>query len=167
MSAENILKLVEQLLEEEDLDGVRLDDSDAIRTGLVGEFGEWYCDIEVLPLSDTISVLGVLSYMSWEVPDERRAVAAQLINRTNSESVLVGNFEMDENDGQIRYRTSVAFESEEEISLQTVRHLTLLNWTVIDHHFMLFASCLEDGMALDQAWDAWIAQMSDESGEEE
>lgn len=171
MSTQNVLTLVEQLLEEEELDGVRLEDSDAIRTGLQGEFGEWYCDIEVLPLSEHISVLGILSYMMWEVAPEHHAAAFQLINRINSESVLVGNFEMDEADGQVRYRTSLPFEDSAEVTLQSLRHLVLLNWTVVDHHMPLFTACLVDGDALDVAWDGWISAMGDdgddEGGEEE
>lgn len=172
MSTEKVLKLVEQLLEEEELDGVHLEDSDAIRTGLQGEFGEWYCDIEVLPLSEHISVLGILSYMMWEVAPEHRATAYQLINRINSESVLVGNFEMDEADGQVRYRTSLPFEDSAEVTLQGLRHLVLLNWTVVDHHMPLFTACLVDGEALDAAWDSWISAMGEEGedgedGEEE
>jgi hypothetical protein len=79
------------------------EEADRLLIPVRGESGIWEC--HVIVLDDEREVL-VLSMLPVDVPPERRAAVAEAINRANY-GLRLGNFEMDHDDGEVRFRTSV------------------------------------------------------------
>ena len=70
-------------------------------------------------------VLLCYSVRDERVPEERRAAVAELLTRLNY-PLLVGSFDMDFADGEVRFRSSVDFEGDEP-SAALVRNVVLPN----------------------------------------
>ena len=157
----------ERFLEENELDAVVLEDSDTLRTGVQGEFGDWICDLELLSFDEDMQVVGVLSYLEWSAPQERHDAALRLINRINSQGLVVGNFEMDEEDGQLRLRSSISFGPSDQISYEMLSTMIFLNWTILEEHIPLLTQVLLDGDDLEEAWTSWSQQEDEDEDEDD
>lgn len=68
-----------------------------------GKNGRWTCYAQAIEHMDVFAFYSVLSV---NAPAERRAEVAEFITRANYGLVL-GNFEMDLRDGEIRYKTTI------------------------------------------------------------
>jgi hypothetical protein len=75
----------------------------------------------------------IYSLLPTTVPEERRTVVAEFLTRANYGLVL-GNFEMDFDDGEVRYKTSADVEGGElsEVMLET---LFRVNVSTMDRYF--------------------------------
>lgn len=164
----SIIDQVLSFLEEEGCDAVVLKEDRAVRTGLQGENGEWICDIELVPMSPEVYVLGIMSYPDeeeWDALNEdQMQVARQLANRINFEYMLFGSFEIDPKDGSWRLRTSLAF-TEEEFSVELLKHAMFINWTEMDYYYPLLGTVLIDGEDFEDTWADFEDQMEEEVGE--
>jgi hypothetical protein len=71
----------------------------------LGRNGDW----EVFCRSrDPVSQVAVYSILSVAVPADRRARVAELLTRANY-GLIIGNFELDLDDGELRFKTSIDF----------------------------------------------------------
>ncbi len=95
-----------------------------------GLHGEWICIVRVFPESERLLVYSILPE---NVPVDRRPRLAELFARINY-GLVVGNFEMDWADGEVRYKTSIDLES--IIPTATVvRNLIFSNFFSTDRYF--------------------------------
>ncbi len=76
-----------------------------------------------------VALYGVLPFA---VGPERRADALELITRINYGQVI-GNFEMDLDDGELRFKTSLDFDGA-ELTLELLRQLFAANVAVMSHY---------------------------------
>lgn len=67
------------------------------------------------------------------VPEERRVAMAELITRANYD-LIIGNFELDMTDGEIRFKTSIDVEGD-ELSTALVQNLVVPNVVQMDTYF--------------------------------
>jgi hypothetical protein len=95
-----------------------------------GLHGEWICIVRVFPESERLLVYSILTE---NVPVERRPRIAELFVRINYGLVL-GNFEMDWEDGEVRYKTSMDLESITPTAT-VVRNLIFSNFFSTDRYF--------------------------------
>lgn len=144
-----IIDEVLDLLEENDLDCLVLEEDVAVKTAMAGKHGAWTCNIEVLQMTDTLYALGILSRYIELVQEKRRGVVCVLLNSINYNYVPVGNFEMDMSDGEVTFRTSVAFEDASEISEAVIAHTIYLNWTEIDRFIPAIEAVINGSSPLD------------------
>jgi len=103
------------------------DDKPVILTGFNGDNGRWQC-VAVGNPKDCSLVF--MSLLPCKAPASRRTACAELLTRINY-NLTHGCFEMDFEDGEIRFRTSVAL-GEEPPSAETVDHLVFRNLCVVD-----------------------------------
>lgn len=68
-----------------------------------GDNGEWVCFTRIKETSDQVIFLSVLEE---KVPEDKRVKLAEFLTRANF-GLNIGNFEMDFEDGEIRYKTSL------------------------------------------------------------
>ncbi len=68
-----------------------------------GEHGRWTCIAQVV---EEEALVLFYSACPFTVPVDRRVAVGELLHRVNF-SLLIGNFELDWEEGHIRYRTSV------------------------------------------------------------
>lgn len=71
-----------------------------------------------------------LSICSANVPNDKRVVMSELLTRINYGSFL-GNFEMDYEDGEIRYKTSICCKSS-ELTINIIEHIIMANIVMMD-----------------------------------
>ena len=83
------------------------------------------------------------SMLEFKVPPERRQAMAELLTRANYR-LLVGNFEMDFADGQVRFRTSLDVEGG-ELTEQMLRNLVYGNVLVMNEYLPAITSVANSG----------------------
>ena len=119
-----ILDAVEEFLKEDEWPYRPLEDRTVLQAGFRGQNGEWTCYARA---RDEQSQLIFYSVCPFRCEAERRAAAAEFLIRANY-GLLLGAFEMDYSDGEIRYRTGISLEG---IKLNTVVIKTLLYENVL------------------------------------
>ncbi len=72
------------------------------------------------------------SILQKKVPPERRQAMAEFLTRANY-GLILGNFEMDFRDGELRYKTSTDVE-DGELSQAMIRNLVLTNILMMDRY---------------------------------
>jgi len=108
-----------------------------------GLHGEWICIVRVFPESERLLVYSILSE---NVPLERRPRLAELFARINYGLVL-GNFEMDWADGEVRYKTSIDLESITPTAT-VVRNLIFSNFFSTDRYFEVIEDAIHTEASL-------------------
>jgi hypothetical protein len=98
-----------------------------------GKAGPWTTYVKAFDAEQQIAVYGVLPFT---IEDDQRLAAAELITRINH-GLVIGNFEMDFGDGEVRYKTSLDFEGEvltDKLVIQLVR----ANLAIVDSYLPAF-----------------------------
>ncbi|MDY6783732.1 MAG: YbjN domain-containing protein [Cyanobacteriota bacterium] len=91
---------------EDDWTFTRVEGETALRLGFEGDNGEWNCYAQVDEEDQQI-----MFYSIWgdRIPENQRLIMAEFLTRANY-GLIMGNFEMDFNDGEVRYKTSLDIE---------------------------------------------------------
>lgn len=108
------------------------------RAQIVQEVGEWRCLVQIDPENAFISVYSVIPDF---VPEAYRATMLIAINTVNYD-LAIGNFEMDTDDGELRFRTSVDVEGTADISA-LFQQLLLANLALMGEHLPMFRTMAE------------------------
>jgi len=95
-----------QFLEADDWHPQRLDDKYIYRMGFAGENGQVACLAQIQVDLEQFMFYAVAPV---KAPEETRQAVAEFITRAN-DGMRIGNFEMDFNDGEVRYKSSLDFE---------------------------------------------------------
>jgi len=125
----NLLDAVEAYLESESWPYRRVEDRPVIQLSYSGDHGTWNC---YAVSRDEHSQLVFYSVFPDVVPAERRLEVAEYLTRANY-GLMIGNFEMDLDDGDVRYKTSVQLE-DEALTIEGVRAVILPNVVVMDRY---------------------------------
>jgi hypothetical protein len=106
-----------------------LDEESMLRTGFAGDNGEWNCYFKVREEQEQI-----LFYSLFPINAKQavRMAMAEFLTRANY-ALAIGNFEMDFDDGEIRYKTSADVEG---IELQPIfiKNLVHSNVVIMDRY---------------------------------
>jgi hypothetical protein len=94
-----------------------------------GENGTWDCQAQVW---ETEKRFNFYSVMPSKVPESKRRDIAEFLTRTNY-GLLLGNFELDFADGEIRYKTSIDVEGS-RLDAALIRQLVHTNVLTMDHY---------------------------------
>ncbi len=89
------------------------------------------------------------SLLSFNVPKERMLTFAEFIIRLNS-IIFFGNFEMDFEDGQIRFKTSLIYE-DCKLTNDVMKHIIDGNITITNIHFNTFEELMKEKISLKDA----------------
>jgi hypothetical protein len=104
-----LFDVVKSFMEEDDWPHQQLDDHPVLRTGFSSDAGQWTCYAHVREEREQLVFYSVFPFA---IPAEKRPAMAELITRANY-GLLLGNFEMDFEDGDLRYKTSLDVEGAE------------------------------------------------------
>jgi hypothetical protein len=103
-----------------------------IRMGFRGKNGQWRC---IAQAREEARQLVFYSVFDSFVPEDRRMIMADFITRANY-GLLVGNFEMDFDDGEIRFKTSIDVEGTlHSLTSLIIRRLVYTNVLTVDRYF--------------------------------
>jgi len=125
-----ILDTVIQFFEEDDWKYHQLEGTTILRLGFTGDNGSWRCYAEAREEREQFVFYSVLDA---RVPEEKRPVMAEFLTRANY-GMVVGNFEMDYSDGEVRYKTSIDVEGD-RLSTALVKTLVYMNVLLVDRYF--------------------------------
>jgi hypothetical protein len=123
-----------------------------------GVHGEWVCIVRVFPDSERLLVYSILSE---NVPEDRRTRISELFVRINY-GLVIGNFEMDWEDGEVRYKTSMDLESITPTAI-IVRNLIFSNFFSTDRYF----NVIEEAIHTEQDLASLLAAAEDSDGLED
>lgn len=113
----------------------RLEGREVLRMGFQGEVGKWTCFAQAREKQQQFVFY---SRPDFQVPENLRGAMAEFVTRANY-GVILGNFELDFNDGELRYKTAIDIEGGELLP-QFIRNLVGTNITMMDRHLMALQS---------------------------
>ena len=122
----------------------RADNGPVLFVPLACRKATYFCTVDV---SDAI--LRVYATVGCHAPEQKRAVAAELLNRINWR-LVVGNFEMDVADGEIRYRTTLDARGG-ELTDEMVECTIRTNLTTIDRFYPAIMTLLWNDLSAEDA----------------
>ena len=106
-----------------------VDSEEALTTAFRGESGQWTCYARVYAATEQFIFY---SLCPVTVPPSHRQAAAEYLTRANYGMVL-GNFELDFSDGEVRYKTSVDVEGD-QLSLALIQRVVVPNVMMMDRY---------------------------------
>ena len=107
----------------------QLEEQPALRLGFQGENGQWSCYAQA---REEQAQLLFYSLCPVKAPEDRRMAVAELLTRANY-GLFIGNFELDMDDGEIRYKTGIDVKGD-RLSLALVRPLVYANVLMMDRY---------------------------------
>jgi hypothetical protein len=125
--------VIEQFLEENEWGYERLDDS-LIRLAVQGEQGDWVTLVQTDEEDQRCIVYSVYPDL---VPESRREAMAAILTQENYE-IPVGNFEMDQTDGEVRFRTSIEV-VQSQMTSEWFERMFMVNISLTDGYFALIS----------------------------
>ncbi|HLP89280.1 MAG TPA: YbjN domain-containing protein [Nostocaceae cyanobacterium] len=108
---------------------VQMEDQPILQTNFQGENGQWSCFARVRLEQEQFIFYSVCPV---NVPENKRLAMAEFLTRANSD-VVIGNFEMDFDDGEIRYKTSIDVEGE-RLTFGLIKQLIYPNVMIMDEY---------------------------------
>jgi hypothetical protein len=100
-----------------------------LRMGFRGDDGEWRCYAQA---DEDREIFAFYSVASVSVPEARRHAVMEFLTRANY-GMTIGNFEIDLNDGEVRYKTSVDVEGT-PLSFMLAKRMVYANVTTMDRY---------------------------------
>ena len=135
-----LFEAVVDYLNEDDWKYNIVKDDTALVLSFRGRSGSWQCFANVDEERQWFSFFSILPS---NVPEEKRPIIAEFITRANY-GLVIGNFEMDYNDGEVRYKTSIDVEGG-ELSPKMIENMMQANLMTMDRYFPGLMSVLYGG----------------------
>ena len=117
-------------MEENNLKFQRHDEAERLMLGIGGRNGRWQIVVQVNQAREQVTVLSMLES---HCPPERLPAMCEFLTRANW-GLILGNYEMDLQDGEIRYKTSVDMEGQ-VLPQSMIRPLMAANISTVDRYF--------------------------------
>ena len=143
------VSLFSQLLlffEREDWSFTRSQGETALRLTFSGSSTSWECYARVREEHKQILFYSICPIVA---PEDRRAAAIEFVTRANY-NLTVGNFEINFDNGEIHYKTSIDVEGNASVT-KLIQQLVRANVSIMDRHLPGIAATIEQGMAAKEA----------------
>ncbi len=135
-----------QFFKEEAWVFVEIEGKPALSLNYAGKSGTWSCFAKAEEDKD---MMLFYSYCPVKVPENKRPLVGDFLTRANY-GLLIGNFEMDYNDGEVRYKTSIDVEGD-QLSVALVKRLVYDNLAVMDRYLPGVLSVIYGGASPTEA----------------
>jgi len=120
----------------------------ALASGFTGENGSWRVSAHA---SADSGFLVLYSVLNDRVPESRRQAVSELLTRANY-GLIVGNFELDLSDGEVRFKTSVDVkETLESLTSALIEHLVYDNVLQVDRYYPAIMAVVHGGRSPQEA----------------
>jgi hypothetical protein len=126
---DSIFGTVIQFLEEDGWPYDQLEEKTVLRTGFRGDNGNWRCYAQIREEQEQFIFYSVLD---THVPEERRLAAAEFLTRANY-GMIIGNFELDFEDGEVRFKTSIDVEGD-RLTIALIKQMIYTNVLMMDRY---------------------------------
>jgi hypothetical protein len=124
--------LLDQLigfLTSDDWSFTRLQGEPILYTTVKGNHGEWNCFAQIREEQNQILFYSICP---TPVPEDKRSPIAEFLTRANS-GLILGNFELDFDDGEIRYKTSIDV-TNDFLNQALIKQLVYTNVSMMDEY---------------------------------
>lgn len=125
----SLTSAVQNFFNEDDWEYIASDGGSILQMAFQGEEYRWNCIAQVREEDHQFLFYSLLPI---ELPPERYGAMAEFITRANYGLVL-GNFEMDFSDGEVRYKTSIDVEGD-RLSYALINQLVYVNVLTVDQY---------------------------------
>lgn len=125
----NIYTAMVAFFEDDDWHYHPLSDAPVLSMGFTGKNGKWMCFAQAREEQHQFVFYSVCPV---NVPDDRLSVIVEFITRANY-GMIIGNFEVDYHDGEIRYKTSIDVEGD-RLSSSLVKQMVYANVLIMDRY---------------------------------
>ncbi|MEL6307793.1 MAG: YbjN domain-containing protein [Chloroflexota bacterium] len=129
MGYQQIFNSLIEFFEEDGWDFQWMAGMSILNLSFIGENGEWSCYAQAREFAEQFVFY---SAMPEAVPENKRHRMAEFITRANF-GMIIGNFEMDYADGELRFKTSVDVEGS-ELSPPLIRQTVYANLVITDRY---------------------------------
>ena len=128
----SIFRIMRQFFDADDWKYSLIEDQPAVQVGFQGESGVWRC---VAQAREEQKQYIFYSILDEAVPEDGLSRAAEFVARANY-GLVIGNFELDHSDGEVRFKTSVDFtEAPGAITPEVIGHYTYVNVLMMDRYY--------------------------------
>jgi len=124
-----IYDVMESFFKTDDWPATKLENQPAMSMNFQGQNGRWSCYARV---EEEKQIILFYSYCPVKAPEEKRPILADFLTRANY-GLYIGNFEMDYNDGEVRFKTSLDVEGD-ELSTALMKRIVYDNVGVMDKY---------------------------------
>lgn len=141
-----LLEVARNVLDERGWSYSLIPEHDALQFLFRGDGEQWDCYIRADEESRNVVVYSVCPFT---IPEERRAATTELLSRANY-GLLTGNFEMDMDDGQIRFKTGIDVRGA-ELTEALVERLILPNMFAMTTYLPAITAMVDGGASPSEA----------------
>lgn len=152
-SGQPLMDVVVRFFQEDQWNFQKIENQPVIRAGYHGERGTWVCYARV---DEEIQRFLFHSLMGLNIPGAYRSAVAEYLTRANF-GMPLGNFEMDLDNGEVRFKTSVEA-PEGGLTVPVVRALVYANVRNMDHFFPGVLAVVHGGLSPEAALARVISQ---------
>ena len=147
-TASRLLSALKDFFDEEEWSYTTLAERPVLKLGYTGKTGNWTCYAQVRELDEQVLFYSICPL---SVGPAKRLAVAEFLTRANY-GLVIGNFEMDLEDGEIRYKTSLDAEST-ELTTGMIRNAVYASVLMMDKYLPGILSILGGNIPPKQAID--------------
>ena len=125
-----------------------------------GNHGRWFCYARVIEAFDQFVFLSVLPQ---KTPADKRLAVAEYLTRANF-GLNIGNFEMDFEDGEIRFKTSIDVSSQ-ILTSGLIAPLTKASFTNMDDYLPGIEAVIDGTATAQDAYEETLERIQEEDDE--
>lgn len=141
-----ISQIVRDFFEEDEWNFVQLESSDIIQVVFEGDNGRWNCYAYA---NQELEQLIFYSVCPVEAQPKQLLPMAEFLSKANY-GLQIGNFELDFEDGEIRYKTSIDVEND-RLTTALVNNLVSVNVTTMDRYLAGIIAIVNKELTPDEA----------------
>ncbi|MDJ1183067.1 YbjN domain-containing protein [Roseofilum casamattae] len=142
---ETMTEVVREFFDREDWPFIQLEEG-LFQLAFAGENGRWRCYTRIRQAEEQLLFYSICPLV---VSDDRRTAIAEFLTNVNYGAVI-GNFELDWSDGEIRYKTSIDVEGD-RLSVPLMENLVYANVIMMDRYLPGIVAVIEDETSVDEA----------------
>ncbi|GET42715.1 YbjN domain-containing protein [Microseira wollei] len=125
---------------------IQIEGETALETAFTGKNGSWDCYAQAIEEEHLFIFYSICPVLA---PESKRLAITELIAKANF-NILVGNFDIDATDGEIRYKTSIDIEGD-RISFNLLKNVVYTNVMMMDRYLPEIVSIIDGSVEQEQA----------------
>lgn len=137
-----------QFFEDDEWRYEKIEDRGTLRMTFGGEHGTWICFAEI---KEEQQQFLFYSRLLNKIPQDKRTKVAEFLTRANY-GLKIGNFEMDFEDGEVGFKTSVDVKGG-SLTTTMIKHMVYVNVLMMDKYFPGLMTVVYGGASPENAID--------------
>ena len=142
----SLFQTVVNFFTQDDWSFMRIQGDSALRLFYEGENGQWNCYTQA---RENQQQFLFYSICPRQIPELKRMEIAEFITRANY-GLIIGNFELDFSDGEVRYKTAIDVVNE-ELTTEEIKQLVYTNVAIMDTYLPGIIDIIENNISPEEA----------------